>query len=349
MNSSSFQTEIKISLIAKAIAITAVVGVHLMSLWPDSIYTSSEHKWFFLGLNQLTRFSVPLFLALSGYGLAKKYQHTKPSAGNLLLDRFKKLVPLYLLWSAILLLVFQLNTDWSQNSSWWRSLFLGGVDYHLYFVPLILQLYLLFALLPKLINRKRMTIVLIGTAVLQLGLYAVIRWALSQESSRLTQYLLSDQSQYRIFVNWLYYFSLGVFASQLNLVKLKTNIGLKLGVFCLIITGFGWAIFDAAKIIQTTGNTVYATGFVRMPVFIFATGVILAFILYGYKLLNLPVLNSRLVELVGRNSYLIYLSHTLALRILDGWFNDELNTSTLTLASVALVAGTFISSKFSNA
>jgi len=62
---------------AKGTAILAVVLIHLLAVLPAKYYFAESiglGAWILIFGQIILRFCVPLFLALSGYGLAKKYQ-----------------------------------------------------------------------------------------------------------------------------------------------------------------------------------------------------------------------------------------------------------------------------------
>ncbi len=341
--------EKKVSLMAKAVAIIAVVLLHVLSLFPDSIYTTSNFNIVFIVLNQAARFSVPLFLALSGFGLARKYWGKSLSTKKFIRRRLKKLLPLYLLWSIILLIMFQVSNTWFQGEiSFLQGVLLGSIDYHLYFVPLIFQLYMLFVLLSKLLPKRYFKWLLVGTGILQILLFALIRWASMQELGILTEFLLNDQVQYRMLSNWFFYFTLGLFLAQLDLKWLRERILWKIILFGMIITSLGWMLYDTQKLINSTNNIIYSTSFIRPSVFLYATAVILAVIIYGPVMLKTTKRNFKILQMIGRHSYLIYLSHTLALRIMEGVVTSGPRTSTLTMAGVLFVTGTIVSGKLSS-
>lgn len=334
---------------AKAVAVAAVVLLHSLSLLPDSIYTSSSN-WFFVALNQAARFSVPLFLALSGYGLAKKYSPGLPSSLNFLLGRFRKLLPLYLLWSLILLTLLSFQ-PWHQSPSYnlWQDLVFGRTDYHLYFVPLLLQLYLLFTFLSRHQTPRRLLALVLASAALQLLWFSFIRLSSLEPHNPLNRYLLDDQFQYRLLPNWLFYFLLGTLLAHLHLDRLRSHHLAAPLLLAVVTASLIWSILDARHLIASTQNLVYATSFIRLPVFLYATGFILFFFLFGHRLSSLPDLLTRPAVAIGRHSYLVYLSHTLLLRILEETFSSTPHPQILTLAGLMFLAGTALSHRLSPA
>ena len=89
----------------KGLAILAVILVHVLSYLPG-IYTGPR-QFFFISLDQLTRFCLPAFFILSGYGLASKYTQQQINYFKFLKERVAKLLPLYLIWSLVSILVIK--------------------------------------------------------------------------------------------------------------------------------------------------------------------------------------------------------------------------------------------------
>lgn len=345
-SSKSIPTEKQVGQLAKAVAICAVVGLHFLALFPETLYTAEGKGIYFIVLNQIARFSVPLFLALSGFGLARKYQHEIPSLREFFMRRVSKLLPPYLLWSVILLAIMRISDSWQQSQgSLWESLLYGEADYHLYFVPVIFQLYLLFVFLLK-IKRRQLLWLVLASGLLQAVWFVAIRYLAAQESTLLTG-LTDDQVQYRLLTNWIFYFVFGVLLSQLNLERLRRLTFLKPVLALVVLGSLVWAVTDSQEVIKTTGDIIFATGFTRLPVFVYATGVITAVTVYGQQLLAGVSLEKNPLMFIGRHSYAIYLSHTLVLRIIEAFMEGGTEFAAVTLAAVLLATGLVASKQFS--
>lgn len=171
----------------KVIAAIAVIGIHATSR--AEIHFAQAQNFFsldFLGVvvNQWARFSVPLFIYLSGYGLALA-DRSQVAGAEITLTRYAGflrhrlpviLVP-YLFFSGV---AFAMAGSLAQDfhscggeaqSLWaaffhscgnfpllWKSiagrLLTGSADYHLYFLVILTQCYLLFPLLSALAHRS---------------------------------------------------------------------------------------------------------------------------------------------------------------------------------------------------
>ncbi len=144
----------------KGIAILCVLLIHTLAIIPK-IYTTQPLNLLTFFIDQASRVSVPLFLMVSGYGLTKSYEQKKKSLYALLLQRFKALVPSYIFWTFATILILLFTLEWTYPG-WppplWEQVLLGHADYHLYFVPIILQLYLLFPVLYTCIRKVPQTV-----------------------------------------------------------------------------------------------------------------------------------------------------------------------------------------------
>ena len=150
----------------RVLATLAVVLIHGTSFSQEPFrlqhdFLSADFAAVLIG--QSLRFSVPIFLILSGYGLTLRYGS---GSGGVNLREFfdsrasKILVP-FLVWSLAMLFFSGRIVQAFQGRSAWdgvlavgllcaRALFLGNADYHLYFFSIILQCYILFPILTRL-------------------------------------------------------------------------------------------------------------------------------------------------------------------------------------------------------
>ena len=341
----SWITEKQLAVIAKAVAIIAVVLLHVLSFFPDSIYFDLPYKHFVIFLNQALRFNVPLFLALSGFGLTRKYQQKSLTKKDFLWGRAKKLLPLYCLWSIILFALLYLSRTWSSGveGGFFQSLIFGQADYHLYFIFLIFQFYFLFSgLMSDKADSQQLKRLVIISGTVQIAWFLLLRFLVLNQTL-VGQYLSSDQVQYRLVINWMFYFIFGIFLAR---VKLKLSqrdrfLALILVLICLI--SLFWSVYDSHQLLAQTQNVVFATSFIRLPVFIYATSFISAIVIYGQFLFSKKNLLIRVLSKIGQYSYLIYLSHTLVLRIVEGIITTGPRPFTLARASLVLLLGVAVS------
>lgn len=277
----------------------------------------------FIGLDQFLRLCVPFFVMLSGYGLAiseEKHPHAL-SLGNwwaMVKRRALKLIPLYLLWSVVIV-----GTIWFIPE--WRSpiqilpnipltLLTGGADYHLYFVPMIFQLYLIFPLLAALFRRSKPWLVMVGL----MGLQLAVLWRFQHTVG------ISDQLQYIMGVSWIGYFGLGMWMAGLSKQRpllLPWRWLLTIAGFALAAYGWWWARTESVAAIKAGTDPIFVLVFTKFSLWLYAIGAMIATGLSLDSVLSGPGRWPGIKQLLaivmaaGTYSYLIYVSHTFLLRI----------------------------------
>lgn len=296
--------------VLKALAIIAVICLHYNAFK----LTSQTLLW-----DQFLRFCVPLFVALSGYALTKKYLTIPLSIKDFYLRRVTKLLPLYIFWS--LIIYFALNFNLNNII---KMLIYGQADYHLYYVPMIFQLYLIFPLIFYFL-KNHANIVLFAALVLQLLTF----YYYSQNPQ------FSDQEQYIHMTTWIYYFTLGIYLAATNLKPTKI-------VFLLIPVGFALSLWDTHNLISQHFDLIVATKTFRPAVMIYATGIILTVIFYSKKILLLPSPILKILVFIGVQSYLIYLCHTLFLRLIFARIAPQISQGNIDVIFLFAVGGVLL-------
>lgn len=295
----------------RALAIVAVIVIHVIAA--DSQYLQQNGlpiPDYFLNLNLFSRFSVPVFIAISGYGLAKSF--TKKWSDKLKLKllsdfyfhRTFRLLPWYFFWAIIIYLYLNFVGQGPANygqTPFWKLLLFGKVDYHLYFVPMILKLYLIFPLLWLAIHKfPRLT--LVAAFLWQIYFYR-----------QLDATTLSDQQQYLQAGSWLFYFVFGIFLARRPVLA---NLQLQLFSILLLLAGFFWSLFRAYSQKALGVDPIIFTRFTQIPILLYATGVILSGLFFIPPILpRLPAYLSTSLTSLGKHSYSVYLCHTLILRL----------------------------------
>lgn len=295
--------------VIKAVAIIAVVLVHTTSL-SYSYFPRNGIGWSsLLVIDQLTRFCVPVFVALSGYGLGIKNMDIGRDYRQFFRRRVVKLLPWYLFWSGIIYFYIRLGDEWNhvEHFPLWKIIFMGKADYHLYFVPMIVSLYLIFPILAFLIKKFGWRIILF------LGLLQGLLFFLtSLEAEKIIKLGFSwgDQQQYLFFGSWIFYFALGIYLNFLPGVMSKRNNLIKLVAVVSLTLGLAFILVDTFRLVGEGADIIAATRFTRIPVLVFATGFILSSLVWRKFWLGFP----RIFIWIGERSFIIYLSHTLVLR-----------------------------------
>lgn len=301
--------------ILKAFAIVGVILIHVTSN-AFALYPEKSATWHgFVILDQMMRFSVPLFVALSGYTLAISDQKKHLALKNFYIRRAFRIIPYYLAATIIIYLYLGTIFPWSQIKNpypFWQIILLGRADYHLYFIPMILQLYLIFPFIVK--SVKIWPKATIGTALIVQALIFVMT-DLSTKKLITLPFSWGDQQQYLIAATWIFYFVLGISLTKIGQVSTpKLNLT-KAFALLLAIGGLGLTLFDSFRTFASHQNLIEATRFTRFPVMVFATGIILVSVLFANHLLKIPTFAVRFLAKVGLISFSIYLLHTIAIRM----------------------------------
>ncbi len=283
----------------KGYAILAVVSIHFIHAYIGRFSVGTTGWLLLVSADQITRFCVPVFVAVSGFALARKYAALSPGFFQFFSSRAVKILPPYLAWSLVYYLVGWFIPSlaiFSRTTPVWELAVSGRVQYHLYFVPMIFQLYLLFPLIFRLLRRFGLPLVAVSLIV-QFLLYlrtGAPGW--------------SDQTQYIWFHSWIYYFILGIFLGMSDLSRFLSSKIVPVLVFALAAAGLVWTIADGFLRLDQTKDLILAASFTRPPVLLFASGTLLAgFFISGPKF----------VSKIGVWSYQIYLGHVLFLQLLS--------------------------------
>jgi fucose 4-O-acetylase-like acetyltransferase len=119
-------------------------------------------------IEQLTSFGIPTFMLVSGFFIAfSSGKSQQPISWNLVFERIRGLAVPFILWSLIIL-----GSQFAQGTRYTplelvRTVALGQTTEAYYFIPVLIQLYLLAPLITPL-ARRRWKLLLAGAALLQI-------------------------------------------------------------------------------------------------------------------------------------------------------------------------------------
>lgn len=254
---------------------------------------------------QLIMFAIPAFLFVSGYFVAVatgRTQKTVPwrTIGN----RISTLLLPYVLWSLVMF-----SSDFVQGTSYsavqyLRLLLIGGAAPAFYYVPVIVQLYLLSPVLVPL-ARRRWQMLLLFAAVMQLGVtilhYPELLGVSAPQLDRLAAF-----SPNWLFFGYIFWFSLGVAG------------GFHLQGFAGWLLRYRWVLLGSAILWFVVGVVEWELVLRASPAEwlgqerllsdeFYSAAILLSFL--AFKGLAIPW-PTQLAE-IGTKSYGIYLSHSL--------------------------------------
>lgn len=269
------------------------------------------------------RFARQIFMVITGFVLTYQYWGRTVEPGPFLNRRVQSVVVPYLVWSAIYLTVLPALGGATGIDVWnpWaviEALLTGGAMYHLYYIVLTLQFYLLFpwwirwfqSLAPK--RRQGWTIFLAAAGLVLL--YVDFHWTLQYTSSA-KWFLYRDRFLAYYFVYFLFGSALGAAVALADPGRRLSRRSVWLGWITAVIAALyvgtvfvvrlksGWSYAGAVNIMQ--------------PSYVFY-GIAVSMALYLTGRWKREHGRERgWVHAVGRFSFGIYLSHPLILFLLE--------------------------------
>ena len=207
---------------------TMVLAIHATGTYEYRFIASHDflsQDFLAVFLNQLARFSVPVFVTLSGFGLTMKYGLLTTKNGKSLDqitvpwsfygERLYKIGLPFLFWS-VLYLAIQGYLKGPYNWQWIMDLlpflYRKGADYHFYFFHIIFECYLLFPLLAwafARLKKLRLPVLLLS---LLLQLYVSSPAHIWFDDFPRIPFVFSA-----FFLYWQFPFILGIYFAFLNL------------------------------------------------------------------------------------------------------------------------------------
>lgn len=220
----------------RSIATLAVIGIHITAAY--ALVTEAGY----LG-NQLTRFAVPLFIIMSGYllyytDLNGHYTNIK----DFYIKRFDKILWPYILWTLfyVLLTSYIARNLLTGLKNLPSHLLWGSGFYHLYFVVIIIQMYLLYPCLRYLIKKYPRSLLSISL-IITLGMQTILNLA-TIGKIEIPHY---NMLFLVYFPTWIFYFILGMISADNN-DKWKQWLGQRQFLMGLIwLTTLGLLLLDS--------------------------------------------------------------------------------------------------------
>ncbi|HLR92583.1 MAG TPA: acyltransferase [Atopostipes sp.] len=304
--------------ILRGFAIIAVVLIHVTApLATDGDVVA-------IIINQISRFAVPVFFILSGWGLTVAESYEKSEGyWDFLKARFLGVFPQYILWNFIYLAY---SDVWTVESlgEFIQALLLGTIYNHLYFVPVILALYVVYPLVLKYVNKVWVSISLLITII-----------------SQISEIWIQHEYFYmnRNIFNWIFYFIFGVwlakdfrnYIERLQKYKLPIYVGLVISVIPVLLTPF--LVGDTFDYNLTLAST-------RPTVIFYSIMVVLFMIVARFEHEKI----NNIMLTLSKYSFYIYLSHYLFLSLTRRVYLDlELDIVSILYISILLVIVTIIS------
>ncbi|WP_082233364.1 acyltransferase [Halobacillus massiliensis] len=191
----------------RAVACLMVVMVHVSARFYHSIDGYTTLTNFF---NQISRIGTPLFAVMSGFLLYNSMIGKNFTLKRFIKSRMVKIISPFLVWSFIYLVYkYYMGSysipDWSNQEQVKDFIYMvisGKSHYHLYFISLVIQFYVLFVLIKKWLNFKSVIFLTITSLFIN---YVFITNHFEAGGSYLENFINGRG----FLLQWLYYFMLG--------------------------------------------------------------------------------------------------------------------------------------------
>jgi len=283
----------------RVIGSLAVILIHTSADPVTQLTEGSIHILFFTLINRTLQFAVPLFIFISGFVLYYNYQH-KQEFGyyNFIKKRLSGILIPYCVWTLIYYGFFIMAGYYTFSWEFFlRKLMLADMVYHLYFVLLIVQFYILFGVFLNLFRRFDNNLLL--------GLILIV--------NILFMKFIYFRYVDRFFLQYVFFFAMGCyFAGNRLTVKnyIESQKGYLLLVYLLIVGYF------ANQFYQYQVLKMEIDGFTIKLTWLFFNIISILFV-YGltvfYQTDNSTI--RKIVNQIDMSSYNIYLMHPLILLV----------------------------------
>ncbi|MFD0588111.1 acyltransferase [Paenibacillus sp. GCM10027627] len=146
--------------VVKAIAILAVVLIHVTADPRGALKWGEVSAPFYLMANQLSMFAVPVFILINGLVLFYRYHDdwSYKQALTFYKKRIQYIVIPYLVWSAIYYMYrpfLNTKTIYFDLKEYLALLPWGEAGYHTYFMVIVIQLYIMFPILMTIVKKLK--------------------------------------------------------------------------------------------------------------------------------------------------------------------------------------------------
>ncbi|HEY8344429.1 MAG TPA: acyltransferase [Bacillota bacterium] len=298
----------------------AILGVLTGHVAAETLYAETT----FLGIffNQVVRFAVPVYIFLSGLGLSLS---KRPYSGYIEFvgQRLRRIIPLYSLWSAIYLFLPPTGGPVFSFKTYGKAVFTGSASYQLYFVPLIIQFYLLFPFLRRYFQTS-------GGLLLSFLITLALQTAHVYCPKSL--WLLGDQ---RFFLNWLFFFVLGLWCAPRLAAWQREFQSRQPVIFITFLLSLAGMLLEAKTNLSAGKGLVYSLSNMRPSVMMYS----LAFGALVLSCKSWPNIFISFFRFLSGISYELFLVHVFVLVEFNALFiRTGISKATLTYGFFAFLA-----------
>jgi len=255
-----------------------------------------------LSIQQLTVFSVPGFLFVSGFFVAYAARGKRASLDwKVVITRIKNLLAPYAIWSGMIFVGEALQGLTYAPIEYLDKLVFGKATPAYFYVPLICQFYLLSPLVAP-IAKARGKLVLVVSALLQLGIIS-LGYLVVFGVKAPTLALMVRITPLWSFPKWTFFFALGV-VSGFHVARFKQWLArFKRGLLVAVVVLGLLAVLEPVAIYRITGKDWSSLRSISSNMY--AVIFVLCFLAFD----KIAVPGSKIIHRLGKNSLGIYLLH----------------------------------------
>lgn len=283
--------------VVKGIAIIAVIIIH--SCTTAGLFTYSDGALKIITLRAVVNFAVPVFFALSGF-LNGRSKSPKDLAW--VYRRLAAIIPTYLIWTTIFIVLFN-RSHITQPTSLIKDFMFGSGIGIGYFVIVLTQFTIMTPVLARIRSIRAHIVTIFVLTAMGLSFTYFIQFHHVQPLSRFPFNAI-------LFPVWYPFYHLGFIAGQRGWF---TEAGSRASI---IATAFAVVLLLVASIFEGLAlrgvSLLFATSQLRATSFIYSSAVFLLILLLHSRAENIRASG---LAWLGRNSYAVYLTHLIPIRI----------------------------------
>jgi surface polysaccharide O-acyltransferase-like enzyme len=290
------------------VAMFAWQARYAASVTPDFDPTGSAAYFALRLMEQLAVFAIPAFLFVSGYFVAFATRRDQRTVGwNVIGARIKGLAIPYLIWSVALFTLAALQGQVFTPTQYLIGLLTGQANPAYYYVPLLIQFYLLAPLLVPL-ARRRWRLLLLATALIQLTVQVLYFPTLYNVAAPAALEPFVDVLPKWLFPVRIFWFTLGMVAG-FHLAELKALLArIKWPALIAAILLIPLGVIEWETILRLSHQPLLAHRETLLDT-VYSLAVLLAFLAFD----KTPLPRARQLESLGAKSFGIYLVHSPAM------------------------------------
>lgn len=275
-----------------------VVSIHTSAYMWDKMNPATLSHDLIVAINAFCRFAVPLFLTISAYGLYLAYYDRPLRLKDFYTKRLQSALIPYLVWT---LVYFLWNNLYKGRPYGARDLYyyitLGKTTYHLYFMSIIIQFYLVFPLMMWVLKKDRLRY----PFIILLALYSLFDF-----------YFVKLTYGASYFFTYAVFFAIGFFLADWHRQGKKLPKWFQYGIS--LMAGLSMIYYVINSYFVKVGHSLFIAQAFNLSWWLYSISfIILLFMVLQRLPLNRP---NPLVATISHHTFTIYLAHPLMMYFL---------------------------------